>query len=48
MFFIHDQRWKNGKKVKEYFWGFLVWHHEHFNKKLVHDALIKIKEKYTF
>jgi hypothetical protein len=28
---------KNGEKIRDYLWGFWMWHHEHeHNKKLVH------------
>jgi hypothetical protein len=28
-YFLRTPREKNGKKIKNYFWGFLVWHHEY-------------------
>jgi len=26
-FFIQQE--KNGERIRDYFWSFLVWHHEH-------------------
>jgi hypothetical protein len=48
MFFIHDQEWKNGEKIKDYFWGFWCGIMNIHNKKLVHDDFKKTKEKYIF